>query len=311
MSPGWRGSYQPGIRAPGLAERDTVVVRRERALQLAERVLQGLDEGQGEWPLSLVKELYVFGSFARGATEPHDVDIDVEHDIDQRWAVHFATCLAYGRDHFSLMKRPLTGGKRGCQFTFNFRSDADFAMKLLWRRGDPLAAALKRLHAIQPDPSEGRAPRDAMLAQFDGLDRWIPRPIREALSAAASGGAITVQRVVLADGEVTDARARAHLAGRWIPSSPLYRAAQAVVAGWERRGIDPHHGHLHGADIDDTGTAYYAGFGWRYFASIRACLTEHGGVEWLEVVHPTRTRPLDALRIIPRDRELLERAAWS
>jgi predicted nucleotidyltransferase len=94
-----------GIRAPA-PERDTVVVRRERALQLAERVLQRLDEGQGEWPLSLVKELYVFGSFARGATEPHDVDIDVEHDIDQRWAVHFADCLAYGRDHFSLMKRP-------------------------------------------------------------------------------------------------------------------------------------------------------------------------------------------------------------
>ena len=50
-----------------------MVVRRERALQLAERVLQGLDEGQGEWPLSLVRELYVFGSFARGATEPHDL----------------------------------------------------------------------------------------------------------------------------------------------------------------------------------------------------------------------------------------------
>jgi len=287
-----------------------VVVRRKRALQLAERVLQGLNEGQGEWPLSLVKELYVFGSFARGASEPHDVDIDLEHDIDQRWAVHFANCLAYGRDHFSLMKRPLTGGKRGCQFTFNFRSDADFGMTLLWRKGDPLADALKRLHAIQPDPSEGRAPRDAMLPQFDGLDRWIPRPIREAISAAVSGGAITVERVALADGEVTDARARAHLAGRWTPSSPLYRAAHAVVADWERRGIDPCHGHLHGADIHDTGTPYYAGFGWRYFTSIRSCLTEYGGVEWQEVVHPTRTRPLDALRIIPCDRELLARATW-
>ncbi len=83
-----------------------MVVRRERALQLTERVLQGLDEGQGEWPLSLVKERSVFGSFARGATEPHDVDIDVEHEVDQRWAAHFADCLAYGRDHFSLMKRP-------------------------------------------------------------------------------------------------------------------------------------------------------------------------------------------------------------
>ncbi len=64
-------------------------------------------------------------------------------------------------------------------------------MTLLWRKGDPLAVARKRLHAIQPGPSEGRAPRDAKLRQFDGLDRWIPRPLREAISAAASGGAIT------------------------------------------------------------------------------------------------------------------------
>jgi hypothetical protein len=123
--------------------------------------------------------------------------------------------------------------------------------------------------------------------------------------------ASTLERTVLADGEVTNARARAHLADRWTPSSPLYRAAQAVVAGWERRGIDPCHGHLHGADIHDTDTPYFARFGWRYFASIRACLTEYGGVEWLEVVHPTRTRPLDALRVVPRDRELLARAVWS
>jgi len=221
------------------------MVKRERALQLAERVVHGLAGHQHQWPLTLVKELYLFGSLARGATEPHDVDIDVEHDIDQRWAVHFADCFAYGRDHFSLMKNPLTGGKRGCQFTFNFRREADnFAMTLLWRKGDPLAVALKRLHAIQPDPSQGRAPRDAMLPQFDGLDRWIPRPVREAISAAVTGGAITVQHLVLPDSEVTNPRALEHLASRWTPSSPLHRAARAVVADWERRGIDPCHGHL-------------------------------------------------------------------
>jgi hypothetical protein len=88
-------------------------------------------------------------------------------------------------------------------------------------------------------------------------------------------------------------------------------AACAVVADWERRGIDPCHGHLHGAGIHDTDTPYYAGFGWRYFTTIRACLTEYGGVEWQEIVHPTRTRPLDALRIVPCDRELLARATWS
>jgi predicted nucleotidyltransferase len=105
----------------------TGVVRQERAMELAERVLHGLGQGHDEWPLSLIRELCVFGSFSRGATEPHDLDLDVEHEVDQRWAVHFADCLAYGRDHFSLMKRPLTGGKRGCQFTFNHVMSADLA----------------------------------------------------------------------------------------------------------------------------------------------------------------------------------------
>jgi hypothetical protein len=137
-------------------------VKRERA----EHVLQKLDERQGEWPASLVTGLYVFGSFARGAPEPHDVDIDVEHEIDERWASHFAGCLAYGRNPHSPVKRMLTDGKRGCQFQFNFRDRADFDMTLLWRKGDTLQAGLERLTAIQADPAAARAPRDAMLPHY-------------------------------------------------------------------------------------------------------------------------------------------------
>ena len=58
-------------------------------------------------------------------------------------------------------------------------------------------------------------------------------------------------------------------------------------------------------DIHERETPYYAGFGLRYFTSIPDCLTKYGGVEWLEVVHPTKTRPLDCLRVIPRDSEKL------
>jgi len=60
------------------------VVKRARAVELVELVPLALDQGRAEWPLSLVTELYIFGSFARGAIEPHDVDIDVEFEIDQR-----------------------------------------------------------------------------------------------------------------------------------------------------------------------------------------------------------------------------------
>lgn len=286
------------------------MVKRERAVELAEHVLRNLREGQKEWPLSLVTEVYVFGSFARGALSPHDLDIDVEHSSDDEWGAHFATSLAYGRDPNAPMRRLLTAGKRGCQFTFNVRDRADFELTLLWRKGDSLATALERLHAIKADLTAGRAPRDSMLPEFEGVDDWVPRPYREALCAAVSSKAIGLGRVQLPDGIVASELAEKHLARRWKPSSPLYRAATAVVYYWEMRGIDPGCCHLHGADIRDEETPYFAGFGWRYFRSIPACLTRFGGVEWIEVVHPTRTLPLDCLRIVPLDGEKLDQAAW-
>ena len=150
-----------------------------------------------------------------------------------------------------------------------------------------------------------------MLPQFEGLDQWIPLAYREAMSGAVGSGAVSIERCVLQDGAINSTTAFDHVGRRWRPTSPLYRAASAVIADWERRGIDPCHGHLHGSDIKDQDTPYFAGFGLRYFTSVPACLTEFGGVEWLEVIRPTRTRHLDALRILPRDRELLARVAWS
>lgn len=293
------------------ALRDTSLVKRERAVLLVEQMLQTLDQCKSARPLSLVSGVYVFGSFARGALEPRDVDVDIEYEPDWDWGAHVATCLSYGRDPHGPMKRMLIGGKRGCQFQFNFRDRADFGMTLLWHRGDTLQMALYRLQEIQPDPAAGRALRDAMLPQFQALDEWIPLAFREVLIGAVNNGAITLERVVLDDGEIASAAARDHILGRWRPTSPLIRAATAVISDWERRGIDPGYGHLHGSDIRDQSTPYFAGFGLRYFRAIPRCLTQFGGLEWTEVIRPTRTRPLDALRIYPGDLRSLEQASWS
>jgi hypothetical protein len=75
-------------------------------------------------------------------------------------------------------------------------------LTLLWRRGDSLAAALERLHAIKADPPAGRVPRDSMLPEFEGLDDWVPRPYREALCAAVSSNVIGLERLLLPDGLV-------------------------------------------------------------------------------------------------------------
>ncbi|AVZ71158.1 hypothetical protein SLUN_01715 [Streptomyces lunaelactis] len=50
---------------------------------MVSEMLQRLAEGGG-WPLDLVDAVYVFGSYARGALEPGDVDVAVDFRQDER-----------------------------------------------------------------------------------------------------------------------------------------------------------------------------------------------------------------------------------
>jgi hypothetical protein len=235
-------------------------VERSHALALTEAVIKRLIEDQAEWPLCQVTELYVFGSLARGASRPGDVDLDVEFDPDDpRWEELVIDGLSYGRDPHRVFRAALVGRKRGIQFQFRIRQRADFDMTLLWKRGEGLQTALGRLHAIKADPTAERAERHAMLPQFVGLDRWIPRAVREYLIEGVDTGAIAVQS----------------------------RAANAVFGYLIERGIDPAHLHLHGRDVQDEVTPYFAGFSLRRLRAMPRCLLEFQGREWIEVVHPT------------------------
>src|ERR1043165_2692319 len=97
---------------------------------------------------------------------------------------HTDPCLSYGPDPYLIIRRALVGGSRSCQFLFEARDRVDFPLTLLWRAGGTLAVGGDRLPAMEADPPAGRAHRDAMLPEFEGLDRWLPRPHRERLSAA-------------------------------------------------------------------------------------------------------------------------------
>src|SRR3954471_13272829 len=60
---------------------------RSKAIALVMEVVQRMAAGRGDFPLSLVRELYAFGSVARRALQPGDVDLDFEFDAsDRRWA---------------------------------------------------------------------------------------------------------------------------------------------------------------------------------------------------------------------------------
>jgi hypothetical protein len=107
-----------------------------------------------------------------------------------------------------------------------------------------------------------------MLPQFDGMDQWIPRSIREALSAAVSGDAFAVDRRVLTDGVATSPHAAStsqiggpHPARSTAP--PMLSSLTGKTAA-----STPATGHLHGAGIRYENTSYFAGVGWRYFSSI-------------------------------------------
>ncbi|MFD9487618.1 nucleotidyltransferase domain-containing protein [Streptomyces sp. NPDC059991] len=147
---------------------------------MLKEMLQRLDAG-GPWPLELVDAVYVFGSSARGALEPNDVDLAVDFRQDEAMRQRLiAYLVSSGRDPRIDLRQALIGRKRGAQFQFGAaereRLEGDGVVMLrLWSRGMPLAAALAVLDGIQEDPEAGRAQRDDMAEEFEGWDRYIPQ----------------------------------------------------------------------------------------------------------------------------------------
>lgn len=285
-------------------------MKRARATTLLQEMLRRLDEGG--WPLDLVDEVHVFGSYARGALEPADVDVVVEHRRDDRLIQEIVSALSYGRDPQASLKRALKGRSRGLQIQFEqykSLSNEGIPMHLLWQRGDSIETAEARLSQLLPDVSAGRAPRDDMVEQFDGLDRWIPRPVRGELVRLLRAGAIDLHRLELPDAHPQDPEALRALE-RWSDTSPLRRSAAAVLSHLESCGRDVTAVNLHGAPVgprhDEAPSSTRVSFGWRYFDQLTWHLKQER--DWIEVIRPTRTQPLHALHIVLRDRALVDTA---
>ncbi len=179
----------------------------------------------------------------------------------------------------------------------------------LWQRGGTLSQALAVLHGITEDPDAGRAERHDMIDAFDGLDRYIPRPVRAEPISWQQQGFIAISRIPLTDApEETDLLAAPDMRWtfrRWGEDSPLRRAAPAGLA--HAQGLD--------VELDDVDLAgqrlptprrraghrsdprWWINWKWQGYRSIVYCVTGRDGR--LEVVQPTRTRPLNTLVIRP------------
>ncbi|RPE47162.1 nucleotidyltransferase-like protein [Streptomyces sp. Ag109_O5-1] len=283
-------------------------MKRERATTLLNDMLDRLEVGG--WPLDLVDEILVFGSYARGALNPSDVDMVVEHRRDDRLVSEFVHALSYGRDPSASMKRALKGNSRGLQIHFGERKILEaegFELTPLWTRGEPVDAARARLAAITPDPAAGRAPRDHMIEAFDGIDRWVPRPVRITLTDLVDRKAVTIRQLQLPDAEPAHPAALEALT-RWSETSPLRRAAAAVLAHLEATSRPLDSVYLHGEPVigsrySNTTWQTGIGFGWSHYRGISHHLQE--GTDWFEVVRPTPTQPLHTLHITAQDRSAL------
>ncbi|MFE3560193.1 nucleotidyltransferase family protein [Streptomyces sp. NPDC059193] len=288
-------------------------MKRARAVELVEAMLHRLD-GHQEWPLHLVRQIWLFGSFARGATEPHDVDVAVRFERDERMTKAVVQAVFSGGNPYAPLRRALAGSSRGLQFQFEESAREQLELEgtpllPLWQQGDTLAQALGALHAIDVDPSAGRADRHDMIEVFDGLDRYIPRQIRAELIEWQDQGAIAISRTPLPDAsdntDLLTTEGMRWAVRRWGEDSPLRRAALAGLACMKERGVELDDVELAGRRLPTprrlaghrSDPRWWINWKWQGYQSIPYCVAGGGG--WLEVIQPTRTRPLVALVIQP------------
>lgn len=275
-------------------------MKRERATRLLDDMITRLE--QGGWPLGLVDEVYVFGSYVRGALEPNDVDVVVEHGTDKRWLGESLYASINGRDAYVGIRQALRGRTRGISFQFRGRDslrDEGFDLFLLWRRGEPFSLARERLSSLKEDPSAGTAPRDHMLTAFEGMESLVPRPARIELFNRHAAGRIRVTPLTLRDGYPADDEVARHVRRRWVETSPLRRAAACALVTLEGEGVDLGGVVLHGKRLFGRGQPErcFVDLGWSGFGHMGRRLD--GGLSWLEVMRPHLVKPMDALLIQP------------
>jgi hypothetical protein len=129
-------------------------VKRSEATRRIEGLLERVANGEGRY-LPRVREVRIFGSYARGALEVGDIDLAVEFDQTKdesgRW---FATLMPGGFDHLGALRRELRGNQRVLEIHFNELDD-------LRKEGFPATAALaaRRLVRGSARPTGGLGAR--------------------------------------------------------------------------------------------------------------------------------------------------------
>lgn len=217
-------------------------MKRTEATTRIEGLLERVVQADGRY-LERVREVWIFGSYARGALEVGDIDLAVEFDQTKdeaaRW---FVTLLAGGFDHLGALRRNLRGNQRALEIHFNELDDLrkeDFEPLLLWRRGDSLAVARDRLSALAADPDAHRAARDTVHPLLADVEKLIPRPARQEFSLLVWAGWLDAKLVELPRGQAANRVTVRRFAEQWAETNPRFYVAHAIAMYLERDGIAP------------------------------------------------------------------------
>jgi hypothetical protein len=214
-------------------------VKRSEATKRVDGLLARVVSGNGLY-LPRVREVWIFGSYARGVLDAGDVDLAVEFDQTKDEAgIWFATLMAGGFDHLGALRRELRGNQRALELHFNELEDLrmeGFELQLLWRRGDSLEQAYDRLAALAPDGSAQRAPRDSVHPLLAEVEKLIPRPARQEFSLFMWAGWLDAKLVELPREQAANAVTRRRFAEQWSGSNPRFRTAHAIASYLEGEG---------------------------------------------------------------------------
>jgi predicted nucleotidyltransferase len=177
-------------------------MKRDRATGLLTDMPDRLEEGLR--PTSLVEEVHLFGSCARGALEPGDVDLVVRHTTDDRWLRESLHAFVNAQDSSVTMRQALRGRRRGISFHFQERSsleDDGIELEPLWRKGEPPRPGPATPRRDRGRPGRRRAPHDHVLPEYQAIADRIPRPVRIELRSLHTARDITVSAFPLGDAQ--------------------------------------------------------------------------------------------------------------
>lgn len=282
-------------------------MKREQATERLKELLVNVDAGGRH--AQMIDEIWVFGSYARGSLAPGDIDLEVIIAPDEQYR-HAEVRAFSGYRHPRVdFLREIRGTRRCFEVAIVRRPELSFPeQKLLFRRGDTLKESLARLVEMPADAAAVRAPRDPVIPQLEGLDKYLARTERAELSALCAAGWIAIERLSVVERQATPDVDRA-LGWLYSDRSQRRRAASAVAMDLCHRGvdvsriqvIDAHLGRVlatRSQHLDHLAEPTHA-IGWLRAVDDGMRFLGTGGAEYWHVLKIARRPPIDVLRLTP------------